>query len=136
LPTSRRFFLHFTHDPPTHREITPFVLLQCGDWINLKILEITPELTTLGDTLPEALELQRAHDEVLRQLKVRTATRSAPPTRPTPFDSALVNVPHIYLDLSTNIGIELKISRALVSNGSFPGCAPRRRFRSASHDRH
>jgi titin len=44
-------------------------LLHCGDWINLKILEITPELTTLGDTLPEALELQRAHDEVLRQLK-------------------------------------------------------------------
>ncbi|KAG5897357.1 hypothetical protein JTB14_030240 [Gonioctena quinquepunctata] len=40
-----------------------------GDWINLKILEITPELTTLGNTLAEALELQKAHDEVLRQLQ-------------------------------------------------------------------
>ncbi|KYB28240.1 SEC14 domain and spectrin repeat-containing protein 1-like Protein [Tribolium castaneum] len=44
-------------------------LLHCGDWINLKILEITPELTTLGDNLAEAQELQKAHDEVLRQLK-------------------------------------------------------------------
>ncbi|CAG9824336.1 unnamed protein product [Phaedon cochleariae] len=44
-------------------------LLHCGDWINLKILEITPELTKLGDTLEEALVLQKAHDEVLRQLQ-------------------------------------------------------------------
>ncbi|ERL83472.1 hypothetical protein D910_00476 [Dendroctonus ponderosae] len=41
----------------------------CGDWIQLKILEITPELTTLGNTLAEALELQKAHNEVLRQLQ-------------------------------------------------------------------
>uniref|UniRef100_A0A6P7GLA1 Coiled-coil domain-containing protein 141-like n=1 Tax=Diabrotica virgifera virgifera TaxID=50390 RepID=A0A6P7GLA1_DIAVI len=45
-------------------------LLHCGDWISLKILEITPELTTLGNTLAEALDLQKAHDEVLRQLQV------------------------------------------------------------------
>lgn len=36
----------------------------------MKILEITPELTTLGNTLAEALELQKAHNEVLRQLQV------------------------------------------------------------------
>ncbi|XP_066257895.1 uncharacterized protein [Euwallacea similis] len=44
-------------------------LLHCGDWIHLKILEITPELTSLGNTLAEALELQKAHNEVLRQLQ-------------------------------------------------------------------
>ncbi|XP_050302710.1 titin-like isoform X2 [Anthonomus grandis grandis] len=44
---------------------------QCGDWINLKILEITPELTTLGNTLAEALQLQSAHNEVLRQLQTK-----------------------------------------------------------------
>ncbi|CAH1976516.1 unnamed protein product [Acanthoscelides obtectus] len=44
-------------------------LLHCGDWLHLKILEITPELTQLGNTLAEALELQKAHDEVLRQLQ-------------------------------------------------------------------
>ncbi|XP_030752847.1 coiled-coil domain-containing protein 141-like [Sitophilus oryzae] len=44
-------------------------LLHVGDWIHLKILEITPELTILGNTLAEALELQRAHNEVLRQLQ-------------------------------------------------------------------
>lgn len=42
---------------------------QCGDWLQLKILEVTPELTTLGNTLQEALELQKAHDEVLKQLQ-------------------------------------------------------------------
>lgn len=47
-----------------------YFFLQCGDWINLKILEVTPELTALGDNLAEALELQKAHDEVLRQLQV------------------------------------------------------------------
>lgn len=47
-------------------------LFQCGDWVNLKILEITPELTKLGNDLSEALELQKAHNEVLRQLQVRT----------------------------------------------------------------
>lgn len=44
--------------------------LQCGDWLQLKILEMTPEITTLGNTLAEALEFQRAHDDVLRQLQV------------------------------------------------------------------
>ncbi|XP_044767054.1 muscle M-line assembly protein unc-89 isoform X5 [Coccinella septempunctata] len=44
-------------------------LEECGNWLQLKILEITPELTKLGATLGEALELQKAHDEVLRQLQ-------------------------------------------------------------------
>ncbi|KAK9882439.1 hypothetical protein WA026_021470 [Henosepilachna vigintioctopunctata] len=44
-------------------------LLHCGNWLQLKILEITPELTKLGNTLQEAVELQKAHDEVLRQIK-------------------------------------------------------------------
>lgn len=38
--------------------------------MQLKILEVTPELTKLGNTVAEALELQKAHDEVLRQLQV------------------------------------------------------------------
>ncbi|KAF5301257.1 hypothetical protein FQR65_LT00957 [Abscondita terminalis] len=42
---------------------------QCGDWLQLKILEVSPELTALGNTLSEAIELQQAHDEVLRQLQ-------------------------------------------------------------------
>lgn len=46
------------------------LLFQCGDWINLKILEVTPELTALGNTLADALELQKAHNEVLKQLQV------------------------------------------------------------------
>ncbi|CAG9864548.1 unnamed protein product [Phyllotreta striolata] len=58
-------------------------LLHCGDWISLKVLEITPDLTLLGNTLPEALALQEAHDEVLRQLQVSTfragATRHKKP---------------------------------------------------------
>lgn len=43
---------------------------QSGDWIQLKILEVEPELTKLGATLAEALELQAAHDNVLLQLQV------------------------------------------------------------------
>lgn len=51
--------------------VNPSILfLQCGDWLQLKILEMTPEITTLGNTLAEALELQKAHDDVLQQLQV------------------------------------------------------------------
>ncbi|XP_031348623.1 titin isoform X3 [Photinus pyralis] len=42
---------------------------QCGDWLQLKILEVSPELTALGNNLAEAVELQQAHDEVLHQLQ-------------------------------------------------------------------
>lgn len=49
-----------------------FFLFQCGDFINLKILEITPEIASLGATLQEAEELQKAHNEVLRQLQVQS----------------------------------------------------------------
>lgn len=51
--------------------------MQCGDWIQLKILEVIPELTALGATLQEAAELQKAHDEVLRQLQVIMAKITA-----------------------------------------------------------
>ncbi|KAF4518527.1 hypothetical protein B566_EDAN004271 [Ephemera danica] len=42
-------------------------MLPSRDWIQLKVLETTPALTQLGETLQDALELQRAHDEVLVQ---------------------------------------------------------------------
>nr|CAD7575774.1 unnamed protein product [Timema californicum] len=44
-------------------------MFQSRDWLQLKVLEVTPELTRLGASLQEALELQRAHDEVLLQLQ-------------------------------------------------------------------
>nr|CAD7442107.1 unnamed protein product [Timema bartmani] len=44
-------------------------LKRSRDWLQLKVLEVTPELTRLGASLQEALELQRAHDEVLLQLQ-------------------------------------------------------------------
>ncbi|CAH1976518.1 unnamed protein product [Acanthoscelides obtectus] len=56
-------------DPSGFRSFIPNWSTFCGDWLHLKILEITPELTQLGNTLAEALELQKAHDEVLRQLQ-------------------------------------------------------------------
>jgi hypothetical protein len=45
-------------------------LLQSREWLQLKVLEVHPQLTTLGASLKEANELQRAHDEVLLQLQV------------------------------------------------------------------
>jgi hypothetical protein len=39
--------------------------------LQLKVLEVHPELTKLGASLKEASELQRAHDEVLLQLQVQ-----------------------------------------------------------------
>ncbi|XP_065160451.1 titin-like isoform X4 [Atheta coriaria] len=44
-------------------------LQECGEWLQLKILEVTPELTALGDTLEEALQLQQAHNAVLHQIQ-------------------------------------------------------------------
>jgi hypothetical protein len=47
-----------------------FWLFQSREWLQLKVLEVHPELTKLGASLKEAIELQRAHDEVLLQLQV------------------------------------------------------------------
>jgi hypothetical protein len=47
------------------------LLLQSREWLQLKVLEVHPELTKLGASLKEANELQRAHDDVLLQLQVQ-----------------------------------------------------------------
>lgn len=39
------------------------------EWFQLKVLEVQPELTRLGETLIEAVDLLTAHEEVLRQLE-------------------------------------------------------------------
>lgn len=46
-------------------------LFQSRQWLQLKVLEVHPELTKLGASLKEAVELQQAHDEVLMQLQVQ-----------------------------------------------------------------
>ncbi|XP_026463315.1 coiled-coil domain-containing protein 141-like [Ctenocephalides felis] len=42
---------------------------QSGEWITVKLVEAQPDLTSIGNDLQEAVELQTAHSEVLRQLK-------------------------------------------------------------------
>ena len=49
-----------------------WLLLQSREWLQLKVLEVHPELTKLGASLKEANELQRAHDDVLLQLQVQS----------------------------------------------------------------
>ncbi|XP_078042862.1 uncharacterized protein LOC144473128 isoform X2 [Augochlora pura] len=44
-------------------------LLQSGEWLRLKVLEVQPELTKLGSSVEEATELSSAHDEVLLRLQ-------------------------------------------------------------------
>nr|XP_012144065.1 PREDICTED: muscle M-line assembly protein unc-89 isoform X8 [Megachile rotundata] len=44
-------------------------LLQSGEWLRLKVLEVQPELTKLGASVEEATELSTAHDEVLLRLQ-------------------------------------------------------------------
>ncbi|RLU22075.1 hypothetical protein DMN91_006455 [Ooceraea biroi] len=44
-------------------------LLQSGEWLKLKILELQPELTKLGASVKEATELSNAHDQVLLRLQ-------------------------------------------------------------------
>ncbi|XP_012061613.1 PREDICTED: uncharacterized protein LOC105624873 [Atta cephalotes] len=40
-----------------------------GEWLKLKILELQPELTKLGASVKEAMELSNAHDQVLLRLQ-------------------------------------------------------------------
>lgn len=47
-----------------------FLPLQSKEWLELKVLDVKPELTQLGETLDEARDLLAAHDDVLRQLEV------------------------------------------------------------------
>nr|XP_033332552.1 uncharacterized protein LOC117223969 isoform X8 [Megalopta genalis] len=44
-------------------------LLQSGEWLRLKVLEVQPELTKLGSSVEEATEFSSAHDEVLLRLQ-------------------------------------------------------------------
>lgn len=49
----------------------PCLCFQSRDWLQLRVLECTPELTRLGATLEEALQLQRTHHDVLLKLQVQ-----------------------------------------------------------------
>ena len=50
-----------------------FSLFQSREWVELKVLEMTPDLTQLGNSLEEAQLLQKQHDEVLQKLAVSSA---------------------------------------------------------------
>lgn len=43
---------------------------QSKDLLELKILELVPDLTLLGETFEEASELEIAHNHVMKQLQV------------------------------------------------------------------
>lgn len=45
-------------------------LLQSKEWLQLKILEMEPDLAKIGTNLEEAQEYQRQHEDVLRKLQV------------------------------------------------------------------
>lgn len=45
-------------------------LFQSKDVLELKILELVPDLTLLGETFEEASELEIAHNHVMKQLQV------------------------------------------------------------------
>lgn len=47
-----------------------FVCFQSKDVLELKILELVPDLTLLGETFEEASELEIAHNHVMKQLQV------------------------------------------------------------------
>ncbi|XP_066905382.1 uncharacterized protein [Halyomorpha halys] len=42
---------------------------EVSEWLELKVLEVTPELTQLGSTLKEAEELRRSHHEVISKIQ-------------------------------------------------------------------
>lgn len=46
-------------------------MFKVSEWLELKVLEVTPELTQLGSTLKEAEELRRSHHEVISKIQVR-----------------------------------------------------------------
>lgn len=46
------------------------ICFQSADSLELKILELVPDLTLLGETFEEASELEIAHNHVLQQLQV------------------------------------------------------------------
>lgn len=45
-------------------------VFQNADSLELKILELVPDLTLLGESFEEASELEIAHNHVLQQLQV------------------------------------------------------------------
>lgn len=46
------------------------ILFQCREVLELKVLELCPELTLLGETLEEASSLQAEHETVIEKIQV------------------------------------------------------------------
>lgn len=44
--------------------------LQSPEKIYIKVVELEPKITTLGENFDESLQMQREHDETLRNLQV------------------------------------------------------------------
>lgn len=53
------------------RRLRVFYVLQSKTVLELKLLELVPDLTLLGETFEEASELEIAHNHVLQQLQVK-----------------------------------------------------------------
>ncbi|CAH1395288.1 unnamed protein product [Nezara viridula] len=60
-----------------NRERTLFAFL-VSEWLELKVLEVTPELTQLGSTLKEAEELRRSHHEVISKIQIQQSESKEP----------------------------------------------------------
>ena len=46
--------------------------MQSGDVLYIKVADLLPKITLLGLSLDEALNLQKEHEELLRQVQVKT----------------------------------------------------------------
>lgn len=59
---------------PACVELCHLNLLQSPEKIYIKVVELEPKITALGDNLDESLHMQREHDETLRNLQVSIYT--------------------------------------------------------------
>ena len=45
--------------------------VQSKEWVELQVLEMSPDMTRLGDTFISASDLLIAHEDVLKKLQVK-----------------------------------------------------------------
>ncbi|KAL4132315.1 hypothetical protein QTP88_009488 [Uroleucon formosanum] len=83
-------------------------LLQCRDVLELKVLELCPELTLLGETLEEASSLQAEHERVLEKIQEKQSPVNELLKKADHLIATQNTQPEVYAAMADSLGLAWK----------------------------
>ncbi|CAH1708708.1 unnamed protein product [Aphis gossypii] len=94
-------------------------LLQCRDVLELKVLELCPELTLLGETLEEASSLQAEHERVLEKIQEKQSPVNELLKKADHLIATQNTQPEVYAAMADSLGLAWKDVNDILQKRSY-----------------